>query len=278
MNFSKSEQVLLDELQQWENKLTKNEGYELPAAWHNWAEKQMASIPPELKNSLTLKLDTAVFHLNAFLQSSSLQLSAREQILKSAAAIDSQAREITDLRNLSIDQLNYIADIQLSKQRLYSLVQGGLTGAGGLLFLGADLPAAMILQLRTVQTAALCYGYELNTPYETMTILRVYHAALLPGNLKSARWKELTEELYERKEEPFFYDGPEEIADEASLRVYIGQIAKLFVLSALRKKVLQGIPVFGLIAGAGINYKQTREVAQFAQKYYQLRTLSEKKG
>ena len=62
---------------------------------------------------------------------------------------------ITDLKHLSIDQLNYIANQQMVKHRLYSFTQGGVSGLGGVVLLGGDIPAMAVINIRIVQLIAM---------------------------------------------------------------------------------------------------------------------------
>ena len=88
--------------------------------------------------------------------------------------------KIEDLKKLDIDQLQYIAEQQIARHRLYSFAQGGLAGTGGTLLLGTDIPAMAVINLRVVQLIAMTYGFEVNTPYEMMSSLKVFHTATLP--------------------------------------------------------------------------------------------------
>ena len=89
----------------------------------------------ETKEQFFSKLDHWLFHLHGLIQSSQIQIDARERILASARLFNEDIMTITDVKQLSIDQLNYIANQQMVKHRLYSFTQGGISGLGGVVLL-----------------------------------------------------------------------------------------------------------------------------------------------
>lgn len=118
--------------------------------------------------------------MHALIQSSQSQLEARNRILGTSRLFNESIEQLEDLKALSIDQLTYIAEQQTARPRLYSFVQGGATGAGGLLLLTADFPVMIALNVKAVQLIATSFGHDVNKPYEMMLALKVFHASLLP--------------------------------------------------------------------------------------------------
>ncbi|MDQ7860899.1 EcsC family protein [Peribacillus frigoritolerans] len=150
------------------------------------------------------------FHLHAMVQSSQVQIDARERILASARVFNEEIETLSDLNHLSIDQLNYIANQHIAKHRLYSFAQGGMSGSGGLLLLGSDIPAMTVINVRIVQLIAMSYGVEVNTPFEMMLALKVFNAGAMPKRLQGIAWEELIREV-QTAEDDYFYLGIEEI-------------------------------------------------------------------
>jgi hypothetical protein len=202
-------------------------------------------------------------------------MDAKERILGSGRIFRKDIENIADLRKLDIDQLQYIAEQQIARHRLYSFTQGGLSGTGGTLLLGADIPAMAVINLRVVQLIAMTYGFEVNTPFEMMTSLKVFHTATLPPRIQKEGWASLIAEL-EQQEELYFYEGNEKISDISWLEQPIQQLFKAMVIMLFRKKAIQGIPLVSMAIGAATNYQLTRKVTDFAHKYYQLRYLKDK--
>jgi hypothetical protein len=232
-------------------------------------------MPENLQRQFFSGLDSWLFHLHGIIQGSQLQMDAKDRIITSARIFNKDTEEIEDLRQLDFDQLQYIAEQQIAKHRLYSFIQGGLAGTGGKLLLGTDIPAIAVINLRVVQLIAMSYGFEVNTPYELMTSLKVFHTATLPPRMKKDGWATIMAEL-EQNENPYFYEGTEEITDITWLEQPLQQLFKAVVITLFRKKLVQGVPLISMAIGAVANYQLTRKVTELAQKYYQLRYLKEK--
>lgn len=268
------EEAVLDEILTWEERLHQYETTDLAVLYDKWIESAFSLLPEQTREQFFSKLDTWLFHLHAIVQNSEIQMNAKQRILTSARVFNEDISEVQQLKGLTIDQLNYIANQQISKHRIYSFAQGGLTGSGGVLLFG-DLPAMTIINVRVVQLIATTYGYDGNTPLETMLALKVFHAGMLPKRMQSLAWANLLEEI-KTKEDDYFYLGDEELTDLTWMEQPLKQILKLMAISIFNKKQIQGIPFISMAIGAGTNYQMTRRVSEFAQKFYQYRYLYEK--
>jgi hypothetical protein len=277
MPLTERETKLLNQILEWKNLLDQYEANDFELTFDKYLEQSFSLLPNEVQAQCFSMLDNWLFHLHAMIQSSQLQMDAKERILASGRIFDSEIIKIEDLRVLTIDQLQYIAQQQISRHRFYSLIQGGLTGTGGSLVLGSDIPAMAIINLRVVQLIAIAYGFDVNTPFEMMTSLKVFHAASLPTRMQNRAWEDLFSEL-NHKETHYFYEGNEEITDVTWMEQPIKQLFKAMVIALFKRKTMKGIPIIGIALGSGANYLLTRKVTDFAHKYYQMRYLLEKKG
>ena len=275
MNEIEREKEILEEIKLWENGLKNDVRTDFQRTFSRWLNRKLEDIPDRMKQVFYDKVDASLFNLHSVIQNSFIQQDAKKQIILSARALNENIREISDLQVLSIDQLHYLADLQTSKHRLYSFLQGGVTGTGGILLISADIPLQTILNLRSIQMISMCYGYEINNPYEMMTSLKVYHAALMPKHLQYNQWKELREEIHSENQMNYFYEGNEDFADVKSVEFLLKQIAKLSVLSLFKRKLVAGIPVISMMIGATTNYHATRQITEFANKFYQYRLIAE---
>ncbi|MCA1032345.1 EcsC family protein [Bacillus timonensis] len=275
MTLTTREERILLEIMDWAENLSDYEATDLEMTYEKWLEISFDYIPEHVRRNFFSKLDNWLFHLHATIQGTQAQMDARRRILDAARTFDEEIEQLSDLRKLRMDQLAYLADHQIAKHRLYSFAQGGLSGTGGII-LGADIPAMTIINLRSVQLIAMTYGYEVNTPYEMMTSLKVFHAATLPKRMQSRGWRSLIDELDTYEHQYFFYEGSEELTDETWIKQPIKQIFKGLTIHLFRKKLIQGIPLIGMAIGAGVNYQLTRQVTDFAHKYYQYRFIKEK--
>jgi hypothetical protein len=277
MTLTKREIELFAKIQQWETTYFDYESTDFERTYQKWLQKGFAQIGDHKQEKFLSIIDNLLFHLHAIIQNSRYHEDARNRLILQAQVFNPEVEQITDLRLLPIEQLNFIASQQIAKQRLISLGQGGVSGMGGVVLLGTDLPAMLTINLRAIQLIALSYGYELKHPFEMMMALKVFHVATLPKDLQKGAWENLWTEIPENGVSPLFYDGQEEITDASWISQPIRQLVKGMVITMLRKKLIQGVPLVGMVFGATINYQFSRKVTNIAQRFYQKRNLLERK-
>lgn len=275
MPLTERETKVLNDIREWEKQLLSYEVNDLQLTYEKYLERSFSLLPEKVQRQFFSVIDSWLFHLHGMIQGSQIQMDAKERILSSGRVFNKDLHTIEDLRKLDIDQLQYIAMQQMARHRLYSFAQGGLAGTGGPLLLGIDIPAMAVINLRAVQLIAMTYGFEVNTPYEMMSSLRVFHTATLPPRLQKEGWSILMNEL-DSSGDRYFYEGNEEFTDVTWLEQPIQQLLKGMVITLFRKRLIQGLPVVSMAIGAGTNYQLTRKVTEFAHNYYQLRYLNEK--
>lgn len=275
--LTEREQKLLAEINEWEQSLNSYEPNDLELAYDKYMDKAFSFLPENVQKEFFSVLDTWLFHLHSLIQGSQLQHDAKERILSAGRIFHDDIERLDDLRGLSIDQLQYIAQQQIARHRLYSFAQGGLSGTGGPLLLGTDIPAIMVINIRVVQLIAMTYGYEVNNPFEMMTSLKVFHSATLPSRMQSQGWELLMNEI-QSADDYYFYFGEDELTDTTWLDQPLKHILKALTILLFKNKTLQGVPFVSMAIGAGMNYQLTRRVTDFAHKYYQKRYLLEKES
>ncbi|MCM2531417.1 EcsC family protein [Neobacillus pocheonensis] len=275
MPLSERESKVLNEIRDWEKNLVSYEANDFQLTYEKYLDRSFALLPEKIQKQFFSLIDSWLFHLHGIIQGSQLQMDAKERILTAGRIFKKDIEKIDDLKHLGIDQLQYIAQQQIARHRFYSFAQGGLAGTGSTLLLGSDIPAMAVINLRVVQLIAMTYGFEVNSPFEMMTSLKVFHTATLPPRIQKEGWASLKNEM-DGEGDHYFYEGKEEITDITWLEQPIQQILKAMVIILFRKRVIQGIPLVSLAIGAGANYQLTRKVTELANKYYQLRYFKEK--
>ncbi|AZU63610.1 EcsC family protein [Neobacillus mesonae] len=275
MPLTDREQIVMNEIQDWERKLLSYEPNDFQLTYEKYLERSFSLLPEGVQRQFFSVIDTWLFHLHGIIQGSQLQMDAKERIKQAGRIFNKEIEEIEDMSSLSIDQLQYIAEQQIARHRFYSFAQGGLAGTGETLLLGADIPSMAVINLRAVQLIAMTYGYEINTPYEMMTSLKVFHIGTLPPRIQKEGWSLLIEELPVDNSH-YFYKGKEEITDINWIEQPVQQLFKGMVIALFRKRMIQGIPLVSMAIGAGANYQLTRKVTDLAHKYYQYRYLKAK--
>ncbi|MGM7702328.1 EcsC family protein [Pseudalkalibacillus sp. Hm43] len=276
MQWSKNEQQVWSTIQKWEEEYFTYVPTDFSRAYVKTFDEALARVNPTLKERALHTIDNLLFHLHSIILNTQFQQDAKQRIMLSAQAMNENVEVFEDIKDCRIEQLRYIAQHQVAKHRLLSFAQGGLSGAGGLLFLGIDIPASIAAHLRSIQVLALSYGYPINQPYETVLALRVFHAATLPKEHQHEAWDKLMNEVMQQEMNPYLFETEEVVADHKWMRHLVGLVGKGTVLFMLRKRLIQGIPVMGMVYGAAANYQLSRQITDFANHFYQKRWLLEK--
>ncbi len=277
MGLTDLEKAALKRIEDWEDNLLNYQPNDFQQIYHKYVERAFLLLPENIQKQFFSMVDGWLFHLHGVIQGSQLQLDAKERILSVGRTFNPDIKMIEELKILELPQLQYIAEQQITRHRFYSFAQGGITGTGGALVIGTDIPAMAVINLRAVQLIAMAYGYEVNSPYEMMNSLKIFHTALLPPKIQKAAWQSLTAD-FEENHDYYFYEGNEQMTDISWIEQPIYQILKAMVIVLFRKKMIQGIPLISMVIGASANYQLTRKVTEFAHNYYQLRYLREKEG
>jgi hypothetical protein len=272
-NLNKAEQWK-SKLAQWEEKLYTYEPSQFSNALDVWVDKAFDLFPSETKELFFTQIDTWLFHLHGFIQQSSFQQQAAERILRMAQSYDEEIEVLEDIRSLSLAKKAFIAEQQIAKQKLYAVVQGGMTGTGKLSTLAVDIPAFAALNIRTTQLVAMSYGYRASTPLEMIKSLQLFYSATIPKKYQHERWQTLKTEL--GQDSDHYFDA---LSEKDHPTVWLQQplmhlLKLLFVVIVGRKKT-NSIPLVGMLTAAGTNYYWTKEVAEFSHFYYMMRHMIE---
>ncbi|KAA9005832.1 EcsC family protein [Paenibacillus spiritus] len=147
-------------------------------------------------------------------------------------------------------------------------VQGATTGFGGLFTLAADIPAVLGLSLKAIQEIGLCYGYDPTEEAERVFTVRVLQFAFADVVGKKAVLDVLARET-----------GPGGEWLGAASRSSVSDIQGWReVIAAYRdsfatKKVMQAVPVVGVVLGAYNNRETLKSVGEAAAVLYRKRRI-----
>ncbi|WP_318246791.1 EcsC family protein [Bacillus norwichensis] len=277
MDWTKRDEQIWEDLQEWRQTLFEYETTDIENAYDKWVEQAFSLLPDSLQIQFFDKLDGWLFHLNSLLRESQLQTDASERILRTARSMDGDIETLEDLRNLSIDQLTFIAEQQAARHRLYSFAQGGMTGSGKTVLVGSDLVGMAVINLRAVQLMAMSFGNGVQSPVGLLETLKVFHTATMPERLKMFGWEDLINDL-QKGDEQFYYREHERITDSSWVDEPLKHLLKVSLILMLSKKKVSGLPLASMAVGAGVNYRTTRKITDFTLKYYQYKHLLIKSG
>ncbi len=278
MGLTGRKKTIWEEIEKWEQSYfidsEANRYYSLEADFN----KSVETWRPDLQIKLLQIVDSIIFHTHTIAQNSTYDKQMTDKVLNLGRVFEANVENISDMKRLTIDQLRYISQQNLAKQRLISLTQGGVSGFGGIFFVALDLPLMLTINMRSIHLTALTYGYDLNKPYELMLALKVFHVATLPKTMQKEGWKQLLLELEACEDEWLLFDENNLDKSTAWLQQPIKQLAKGMALLLLKKKLIYGLPIFGITVGAASNYFLTKQVSEIAHRFYEKRHLLEETG
>lgn len=156
-----------------------------------------------------------------------------------------------------------------AESRNLATAQGATTGFGGVFTLAADIPAVLGLSLKVIQEIGLCYGYEANEKVERVFAIKVLQFASSDIVGKQAVLDELNLKAGE--------DGklPSSITAMSKIQGW-REVVMTYRDSWGWKKLLQAIPVAGIVFGAFANRQTLGDVSEAAVILYRKRRALER--
>lgn len=145
-------------------------------------------------------------------------------------------------------------------------VEGGITGAGGILLGLADFPILIGIKLKLLFDIASLYGFDVNDYKERVYLLHIFELAFSSHEhrrnvyLKMVDWKLKSKQLPEDIHQFDWRNFQQEYRDYIDLA-----------------KMAQLIPIIGAPVGAIVNSRLIRKLGHTAMNAYRMRLLEEKK-
>ena len=157
--------------------------------------------------------------------------------------------------------------------------EGGATGAVGLLGITADIPAIIVLAMRTIHKIGVCYGFEVKTAHDKEFVLAILAASgsndmvekvsalstlrAIEVAITRETWKMLAQKA-----------AAKQMSKEAGI-IGVKNLAKQLGINLTKRKALQTIPAIGALVGASVNGWYIKEVGWAARRAFQERWLLE---
>jgi hypothetical protein len=223
-----------------------------------WQRKMLSS--PTLLNSLAKKMQTKV---NSWIP---------EKVHKAiTATIKQMVRAVlfgakyTTANPIKEDDIE-IKEIRIMERikfyRNTAAVEGGITGAGGILLGLADFPLLLALKIKLLFEIAALYGYDTDDYKERVYILHIFQLAFCSHEerknvyLKMTDWDEKSRHL------------PDDI-HQFDWRTFQQEYRDYIDLA----KMAQLIPVIGAPVGVVVNYSLIKKLGITAMNSYRMRLL-----
>lgn len=164
------------------------------------------------------------------------------------------------LQNASLAQREIAVQEKIKFYRNTAAVEGGITGAGGILMGLADFPILLTIKLKLLYEIAALYGYDLNDYKERVYLLHIFELAFSSDRhrneiyLKMVNWHEKSKML------PTDINQFEWRRFQQEYRDYI-DLAKMAQL----------LPVIGAPVGFIVNRKLIKKLGETAMNAYRMR-------
>jgi hypothetical protein len=165
-------------------------------------------------------------------------------------------------KDVSLQVRDALAEEKITWYQRTAAAEGGLTGAGGLLWGLADFPLLIGIKIKLLFEVAVLFGYDVKDYRERLYVLYIFQLAFSGPQhrknifLKMTNWKEQRQHLPENIDQFDWRNLQQEYRD------YI-DIAKMAQL----------IPVVGAPVGAIVNYRLIKRLGTTARNAYKLRWM-----
>jgi len=188
---------------------------------------------------------------------------------------DGEVNDIKELAHKDLKLSDKMADSVHNWANSVAGLEGGVTGATGLVGLIVDIPSLITMSLRVIHKIGLCYGFECNTEEDKQIIFGIMSAAGA-NNMKEKTAALLTLKQAETIIAKTTWKKMGENFSKYSLQgtiITVKALAKQLGINITKRKAAQAIPVVGGFIGAGMNVAFINDVAWAARRTFQERWL-----
>ncbi|RUL52254.1 EcsC family protein [Lysinibacillus antri] len=213
------------------------------------------------------KIGILVNELGSYIQTGGKYLISEKGIISKIQKTSNHPIEsIEDIGNMPIEDMIVVSKQLQSERAKFATVQGASTGFGGLFTLVIDIPVILGTALKTLQEIAIIHGYNPNEKQERVFIVKCLQFASADIVGKEAILKELAT-MNEKKDR-----------SESMISQLKGWQEVFFTYrdNFGWKKLLQMVPIAGMIFGAIANKGMIEDVSEAGMMLYRKRRIYEK--
>lgn len=224
-----------------------------------WQKKMLSR--PSLLNNLSKKIQTKI---NTWIPEKvhhAITVAIKQMIkvvLFGAEHTTASAQTI-----LSLQQTEETVLKKIDNYRKTAAVEGGITGAGGLLLGLADFPILIGIKIKLLFEIAALYGFDINNYKERVYLLHIFELSFSSDAhrknifLKMTDWEEKSKSLPEDINQFDWRNFQQEYRDYIDLA-----------------KMAQLIPVIGAPVGVLVNYRLIKKLGATAMNAYRMRLIT----
>jgi hypothetical protein len=153
---------------------------------------------------------------------------------------------------------------KISNYKKTAAVEGGLTGAGGILLGFVDFPVLLGIKIKLLFDIAAMYGYDVKDYKERLYILYIFQLAFSSQEFRHGiyerieNWEQKTKDLPPDIHGFDWHNFQQEYRDHIDLA-----------------KMAQLIPGIGAVVGLVVNYHLIKKLGYTAMNAYRMRLMSE---
>jgi len=229
-------------------------------------------IPTSFVNALTATVEASL--RSCF--SGSLYTTSKQQIVQQANKLYScEAKCLSELKHLELEQLDLLAASYCNASEVMAVLEGAGMGLGGLMFMAADIPALIMINMRALIQLAFIFGIDATLEDEREFILNVMTLAAADDKEKLEILQHLDTMARSNAQKQLLRKQLQDhIVGEAMTRVV--HVAHKVAVRLTHAKLLQMVPIVGSAVGAGANFFYTREIINYGLMVFRKRWLTTK--
>lgn len=233
------EHYALHELRQWQHKMSRRPSI---------ASRLSRRVQQKINNIIPEKLHRAI-------------TTAIKQMVRTVLF----GAEITSGRILHDTSLRERERLVMERVEFYkktAAVEGGVTGAGGILLGLADFPLLLGLKIKLLYEIAALYGHNVNDVRERLYILYIFQLAFS----NQAHRRKVYQQVLDWH---LNYDKLPRHMNDFDWRLFQQEYRDYIDLA----KMAQLVPVIGAAVGLVVNYKLVNQLGETAKNAYRMRWL-----
>ncbi|MEH7385584.1 EcsC family protein [Bacillus sp. JJ1521] len=254
-----------------ENELAKIESWE-KSQGGLWFWERIGRIPFKILDKLTPKfihekIGQLLDEIGSYIQTGGKYLVQEKQIFKLVEKKASSPIEgISDIKQIPLHSMIEASHEHAEKWAKVATLQGATTGVGGIFTLAVDIPALLGMSLKTLQEIAIIHGFDPKDKDERIFIIKClqFSSADIVG--KKAILKDLST----------FYHGRNSSNEMMSQLQGWREVVYTYRDQFGWKKLLQMIPIAGIIFGAISNRSMIKDLTETGNMLYRKRRILER--
>ena len=224
-----------------------------------WQRKMMSR--PSFLNNLSKSLQTRINNLIPEKVHNAITVAIKQMVRGVLFGARLTNAEMDIERNLQEREDAVIKKIDIYKKT--AAVEGGITGAGGILLGLADFPILMGIKIKLLFEIATIYGFDVNDYKERVYILHIFELAFSSDSHRKKIYLKMIDWENKKKQLPNDIHQFDWRLFQQEYRDYI-DLAKMAQL----------LPVIGAPVGVIVNYRLIRKLGETAMNAYRMRLLA----